>query len=116
MIEKVVRPRRLGDDIGSRNWLVLRKLPQRVWSMDEIDIPTLAALIAVTTIVPAQRTGTPAADQALAAVRNAPDKRVLVLCSYRNRHNFEDAVRAQAADRLVDMQAWLRSNLKGRTQ
>jgi hypothetical protein len=54
-------------------------------------------------------------DRALAAIRTAPDKRVLVLCSYRNRHYFEDAVRGQAADRLVDMQAWLRANLKGPT-
>ena len=53
-------------------------------------------------------------DNALAAIRKAPGKRVLVLCSYRNRYHFEDAIRPQAADRLIEMETWLRDNLKGR--
>lgn len=50
-------------------------------------------------------------DRAVAAIRKAPGRRVLVLCSYRNRHHFEDAIRAEAANRLVSMDAWLRANL-----
>ena len=49
-------------------------------------------------------------DRALEAVRAAPDQRVLILCSYRNRHRFVDALGATASSRLVDMEAWLKAN------
>lgn len=45
--------------------------------------------------------------RATEAVRSNPDKRILILASYRNRHRFVDAIRAVAPDRLVDMERWL---------
>jgi hypothetical protein len=51
-------------------------------------------------------------ERALTMIRKAPGKRVLVLCSYRNRHLFVDAVRSDAPGRLVDMEVWLRANLQ----
>lgn len=50
-------------------------------------------------------------DRALEAVRAAPDQRVLILCSYRNRHRFTDALGAEAASRLVEMESWLKANI-----
>jgi hypothetical protein len=49
-------------------------------------------------------------DRALEAVRAAPNQRVLILCSYRNRHRFTDALGAEAASRLVEMESWLKAN------
>ncbi len=49
-------------------------------------------------------------DRAREAVRSSPGKRILLLCSYRNRHRFEDALRTEAPERLVDIEAWLRGN------
>ncbi len=46
-------------------------------------------------------------DRAREAVRAHPDKRILVLASYRNRHRFDLAMREAGAARVVDMQAWL---------
>ncbi len=53
-------------------------------------------------------------DRALEAVRAAPDQRVLILCSYRNRHRFTDALGAEAASRLVEMESWLKANINPR--
>lgn len=36
-----------------------------------------------------------------------PDKRILVLASYRNRHRFDTALRQGHAARIVDMEQWL---------
>lgn len=47
---------------------------------------------------------------ARAAVRDNPDKKVLILVSYRNRHRFVDAIRLLAPERLVDMERWLRAS------
>lgn len=41
------------------------------------------------------------------AIAANPDKRILVLGSYRNRHVFVEALRADFAERVVDMQQWL---------
>lgn len=49
-------------------------------------------------------------DRALEAVRAAPDQRVLILCSYRNRHRFVDALQSAAPSRLVEMESWLKAN------
>lgn len=46
--------------------------------------------------------------QALAAARAHPGKRILVLASYKNRHLFEDAFKAAFPKRLVNMETWLR--------
>lgn len=45
---------------------------------------------------------------ALAVVRAHPDKRILVLASYRNRHLFDEALRAEMPGRAVDLERWLK--------
>jgi len=47
-------------------------------------------------------------DHAREAIAAHPGKRVLVLGSYRNRHLFEEALRKQAPERVVDMEEWLK--------
>jgi hypothetical protein len=46
-------------------------------------------------------------DRARESIAAHPGKRVLILSSYRNRHLFEDALRRQAPERVVDMEEWL---------
>lgn len=46
-------------------------------------------------------------EQAREAISANPDRKVLVLGSYRNRHVFVDALRADFAQRVVDMEQWL---------
>lgn len=52
-------------------------------------------------------------DRALEAVRGAPHQRVLILCSYRNRHRFVDALNVATPSRVVEMEPWLRANVTG---
>lgn len=47
-------------------------------------------------------------DRAREAIAAHPGKRVLVLGSYRNRHLFEEALRKEAPERMVEMEAWLK--------
>ncbi len=49
------------------------------------------------------------AEAAAKAVADNPGKRVMVLGSYRNRHRLQAAIRAKAADRLVDTSEWIRA-------
>jgi hypothetical protein len=43
------------------------------------------------------------------AIRANPGKKILVLASYRNRHYFVDALRGDFANRLIDMEDWIRN-------
>jgi hypothetical protein len=47
--------------------------------------------------------------RALEAVRRHPERRIVVLASYRNRHRFVDILRAAVPERVVSMQKWLAS-------
>jgi hypothetical protein len=47
--------------------------------------------------------------QAREVVLANPDRRILVVGSFRNRHVLEEGLRAAAGHRLVDMEAWLRA-------
>jgi len=49
-------------------------------------------------------------ERAHEAVRSHPDKRILILASYRNRHLFDAALRKNHAPRIVDMEKWLAAN------
>jgi hypothetical protein len=50
-------------------------------------------------------------DRALETIDAQRHRRILVLGSYRNRHRFDEAVRAAHADRVVQMDEWLRDRL-----
>jgi hypothetical protein len=70
-------------------------------------------------IVSAELAGAPAADgqrrwddymvdQVRRAIRANPERKILVLGSYRNRHYFLDELRPDFNDRLIDMEDWIR--------
>lgn len=48
--------------------------------------------------------------KSVAAIREHPRARILVMASYRNRHLFDEALRREAPDRFVDMELWLKND------
>jgi len=49
-------------------------------------------------------------ERAVRAARAHPKERLLVLVSYRNRHRFEEALRAAQPARIVNIKDWLRAS------